>query len=513
MQLFKGNEAEKLLNNDSFKKEWMKILNKCPWSTIFQSPEFVINWYRNFPSYQRIVLLEKEKETYTGMLFLTQDQNGTIVGAGTNMAEYQGWICKPENNSFPLRALETLTKLFPNNLIQMKYVLDDRLSVEHKRNIGSWHSMILVQHVRPLMENQLELLERELKKKNRKEKLNRLNRLGKLEYERIEEISRFEKVLPSLVLQNDLRKGAMYGKTAFVDEPERCDFLVDLFKLGLVHVSVLKVNDEIIASNVGIMGDGKVYLQGLNTISPYYTKYSPGILHFLILGKHLAEENIPEFDLTPGGTDGYKSMLATRSLHCYELIVGNYFKIFGLLLRQKVKEWLQAMGISKSFSNSLSEISRLSSFWSNIELRKTYEFHALSFEHPMEKGGIKINVDPALKLSKNGMFSFNSGSLEGLFSAGKMMAMRWRRKFYQDCLKRMEIGQKFHAIHFNGECVGIIWFWKGQEMNKIEIRENEKLFCEYSFVKGISKVDRMGFAKRILSIEEQGREFECMLLT
>ena len=486
-------------------------MNGATWTTIFQSPDFVITWYKTFPNYKKIVVCEFELGRPTGMLFLTQDQNGTIVGAGTNIAEYQTWICRPEDSSFPNRAFELLARNFPKNLFHLKYVPDGSFTSAQKRNVGAKHSMLRIKHQRPLMENEVASLEKELKKKNRKEKLNRLNRLGKLEYEKIEDFARFEKVLPILVLQNDLRKGAMYGKTAFIDEPERNDFLLELFKSGLLHASLLKLNDEIIASNVGIMGDRRVYLQGLNTISPYYSKYSPGILHFLILGTHLATEEIPEFDLTPGGTDGYKSMLATKSISCDELFVGTNSKIQWLVARQKIKEWIERKGGSKIVSYTINKLSRFRSLLGNLRMSAFYEFHPSSEGREQKKTPVEIGLDQAMQFIRIDGHIIESGNLACIFRIGKKLGLSKRQEFFQDCLKRMELGQKFHAVHFESQYQGLLWIWAPREVRQMESEKNGILNGEFSFVQHIPKRDRLAIASSIFSIEAYGNDSKCFL--
>lgn len=512
MQLFKGNEAELLMNDASFIREWNALLSLCPWATVFQSPDFILPWYATFPNCQRILVCEFVGGIPTGILFLTQDQNGAISGAGTNLAEYQTWICRPENGSFPVVALEVVARHFPKKLIHLKFIPDGPFTLKQTRKIGSSSSLLLLQHLRPLMDNDVESLEKELKKKNRKEKINRLNRMGKLEYEKVEDLARFEEILPQLVRQNDLRKGAMYGKTAFIDEPERNLFLVALFKAGLLHASLLKVNEEIIASNVGILGDGKVYLQGLNTISPYYTKYSPGILHFLILGKHLASENIPEFDLTPGGTDGYKSMLATKSLPCFELFVGRTTHIRALKARQLIKDWLSKKGVSKSTTNYLSELSRFNTFLSNVEIKRPYQFYPLVAQSGHEEIKLKINHDQNTKKGQTDRYLLESGVTDDFFAIGKIMGTRKRQRFYQDCLKRMELGQEFFSVRTKDDYLALLWCWKPQESNISESEESGKLLCAYSFVQHLSLEERIAVASKAYFLKHSDNRPDCFLI-
>src|SRR5690606_24087573 len=105
----------------------------------------------------------------------------------------------------------------------------------------------------PIMNINREWLEKELRKKNRREKINRLKRLGELKLERIINYTDFEAVFEELSTQNDFRKGAAYNAIHFENENLSKEFLLSLFKDGLLHATILKVDSEIIASNVGTM--------------------------------------------------------------------------------------------------------------------------------------------------------------------------------------------------------------------------------------------------------------------
>jgi hypothetical protein len=161
-------------------------------------------------------------------------------------------------------------------------------------------------------------ISRRLKKQNNQ--INRLKRLGKLKFERILDFEIFQAILDEITAQSDFRKGAMYNITPFEDDPLRKELLSKLYKHDILHVTVLKLNEEIIACNVGTIDGKSMILQGLNSNAPFYTNNSPGILHFLMLGKLLAEEGYTVFDLTPG-EDPYKERLATVNGQAYELVL------------------------------------------------------------------------------------------------------------------------------------------------------------------------------------------------
>lgn len=500
MQLFQNKEAEILLADKIFIFGWKELLKKCPWATIFQSPEFVSTWYNFFPEYKKIILCEMEKEKPIGLFFLTVDLTGAIVGAGTNLAEYQSWICFKENKEFSIKSIELLTKVFPEQLISIKYIPEGPVIPESNTRIGKKHLLLSIPHARPIMENKVDWLEKELKKKNRKEKVNRLNRIGKLEFSKINNLIEFSEILSLLVYQNELRKGAMYGKTAFIDEPKKIDFMVALFKLGLLHVSVLKLNSDIIASNAGIQGDGKVYLQGLNTISPYYMKYSPGILHFLMLGIHLESEGIPIFDLTPGGSDGYKSMLSSETWTCTEILIGKRSKIKTVDLRQKVKAWLLKTRFSnKPLSDHFKKLYSIYIYICSIHWPKYSPYILSGFKNNLSKKQIvlDLNIGSISTILHN--FTYKPNDLECLFLIGQKVIQTKRKGFYQDCLSRMEFGQSFFGIRLDNNCIGLLWTWRNEDF---DTPENKIVFYQYSAVHKFNQ-SRMIELATLVHLKEQ----------
>lgn len=142
----------------------------------------------------------------------------------------------------------------------------------------------------------------------------------------------------------------MFNLNFFLSDPLRQTFLLKLFEQKLLHVTILKLDEAIIASNVGATGKKWVHLQGVNTHDPSYAKYSPGILHFLMLGKQLAEEGMEVFDLTPGA-DTYKVGLATDYTTAHQLYIGNSLgKVAGelkLLFVDNIKKVAAGLGMKE----------------------------------------------------------------------------------------------------------------------------------------------------------------------
>ena len=481
MQLFEGPAANNLIQDPLFINGWVRLLDQCPWGTVFQSPEFVKTWYDTFVDYSRIILVEFDQNNPIGILFMTIDKNGKLVGVGTNISEYQVWICLASDNQFQIEAFNLLTKKYPKKTISLKYIPKPQEYPIKKLNIGLNHSMLTMLHQRPVMKNNTEWLNIELKKKNRKEKLNRLKKIGELKFESIKEIKIFQKILPELVFQNDLRKGALYGKIAFMDEPKRIDFLLKLFQTGILHVTILKVGETIIASNAGIKDKNIVYLQGLNSFSPYYAKYSPGILHFLMLGKQLDSEMIPFFDLTPGGIEGYKSMLATEFWTCSEILVATKRKILWVQFKEKVKKYLSKYDFTKPNSIVSSKIHEVIGKLNPFDFKFSANFLILKMETiSTSKKTIQLIVGKP-KVSSIANLEFNRGDLRSLFAIPTYNEEQKRKAFFQDCLKRMETGQEFYSIEDGTICIGVLWSWSTPS-TQIDFN-NQSINYQFSFLK------------------------------
>ena len=342
VKILTGKEALTLIDEQSFQLQWDSLYTSCPWATVFQSSAFVYTWYQSYIStYTPVLAVYYHGEKLSGLLTLALDDSGQLVGAGANQAEYQVWLTAEQDSSaFIKQAVFDLLKAFPHSEISIKFA-PANTPLQWLDAEPEWQKICFRRTVRqPLLNLNKENLSQELSKKNRREKLNRLRRQGELSFVKITDAQEFFSVLDELVIQSDFRKGAMYNKCAFQEDSNRKEFLKELFEQGLLHVTLLKLNDTIIASNVGVSGENWVHLQGINTHSPVQAKHSPGILHFLMLGVMLAEEGIAVFDLTPG-SDPYKESLATEVTHATELIFSNKASILKKRLNYNLTEYLK----------------------------------------------------------------------------------------------------------------------------------------------------------------------------
>ncbi|WP_207511008.1 GNAT family N-acetyltransferase [Longitalea luteola] len=346
-EILTGEQVLNLIKDPAFIESWNELFNACPWATVFQSSSFVATWYQFYEKEFLPILVKTEYAgKLTGLLTLTKGKNGLITGAGTNQAEYQVWLTTDDpDETFIKGALTAITRKFPNNRILLKYI-PAGTSLHFTKEDPVWKKRSILMPARqPVMVINDDHFTSELKKKNRREKVNRLKRQGELKLERITDYATFVSVFDELALQNDFRKGAMYNKMAFKTDRFRKPFFLALFQQNVLHATLLKIGDKIISSNVAMGGPRELHLQGINSFDAAYAKHSPGIIHFLMLGKLLAQEGTEVFDLTPGA-DGYKDVLATDHKVAYTLNIGSNFDGFKTRMNFRINGYFKkAIGI------------------------------------------------------------------------------------------------------------------------------------------------------------------------
>ena len=406
-------------------------------------------------------------EKMTGLITLTKN-NGMITAAGLDLAEYQAWISLPNlSDEFLQNALHAINEAFPNQTLYLKY-LTAKVPLNLFLNESPFNSQTFLRHyAHPLMETNVEVLEAELKKKNKKEKINRLKRLGKLEFFEVKEMNHFRALIDEMSLQSDFRKGAFYNKTFFHDEPERKTFLLKIFELGLLHVSGLSVDGKLIASNAGVVGPDVVHLQGINSHSPFYSKYSPGILQFLMLGIALKKSGFKYFDLTPGGANGYKSALATETTLAYEFWFTSPFKARKKKTFEKIKNWLKPRLEDKKLLDV--DLSNLN--MAEMKLRHKLKF-ALKRLKPQGKQEYaqfleseadvipwtdKLENSISLESMSDG-FEIKENYIQDLFLFDENPSIFPRMDIFSDSIIRLEYGQTMFTLTKGKDLLAISWY-------------------------------------------------------
>lgn len=447
VRVIQGNDVLDLLQDKEFQLAWDALYSSCTWATVFQSPPFVTAWYMTYTDeFLPLLVLSESKGSINGLVTLARDKSGLITGAGADQAEYQVWLSGTWNSdSFAKAALAKVLQLFPDSKVQLKYI-PGQASVAWLSSDQQWSRWAFKRELeQPLLRNSVAHAEKELKKKNRREKINRLKRLGEVYFERIVDTAEFVSVLNELTVQYDFRKEAMYNTSFFLKDPLRKKFLISLFSNNLLHATVLRVNGHIIASNVGVMGKECVHLQGLNTHSPMFAKFSPGILHFLMLSKLLGEEGIHVFDLTPGA-DAYKTGIATEFSKAYHLEIrsglGGIVKVLRFKLADQIKKGAIGIGIEasvlKKFKRSLHYYKQkiLSRQWGR-GMRKASK----GWESQLTAGNTTCTGVSSFCFKNLPSVNVSVCNLQDLLYYEQRESQQTRWEFLQESMSRLENGQ------------------------------------------------------------------------
>jgi CelD/BcsL family acetyltransferase involved in cellulose biosynthesis len=458
-----------LCNDRGFLKAWQELWMHCPWATVFQSPDFVRTWFECFRDYQPTIITDWDGKSLTGIWVLTK-VNRRFAAPGFDLAEYQVWLSTPQDQEgFVEAALKAFANAFPKHHMNLKYMPNPTPLGVFERSQFLKSRTVLRPYQQPLMVADKASLQEELKKKNRKEKINRLNRLGKLEFAKVSDLETFRSQIDEMALQSDFRKGALYNKTFFHAQPERKEFLLRLFALGHVHVTTLSVGDTLIASNAGIMSPQMVHLQGINSHSPFFSKHSPGILHFLMLGIALADEGIPVFDLTPGGADGYKAVLANKQQTAYEWWFGTRSFAFKKrtieTLKARIKSRLEQkpfwgldwQGVQEKIKGFQAKAKSLKKV-----IRASPSFATNFLAEIQESSLDSLALDKLGRIGDSGAggstnFQIRKNHIPDLFLWQEKHAGIPRSELFLDCLNRIEFGQQMFTLTDGESLISVAW--------------------------------------------------------
>lgn len=496
IELVAGEEVTALLLNPGFQESWDTLLESCTWATVFQSWQFISAWYHVYREKHLPILIKAvERGQLKGVLPMVllnanaSDPNftgkgGRITGAGHYDAEYQTWLAEPsDGEAFIKKALSELMKQFPGHPITFRFLPPDT-PLDWIKDDKKWRRCSIVQsYSRPL----INLRDPEFAKLFRggghfRNKLNRLKRSGEVHFECIRDLESFESNLNEMAVMYDFRQSAMFNKNQFKEDPVKKDFLLELFRLNLLHITVLKVNGKMFAAVVAIAGKDYVHLAGINCHSPFKARwYSPGFLHFLLLSKQLAEERIPYFDLTPG-YDSYKEELSNRHDEVKELVISSELRF---RIKKQIKKWIHVRLIAAGIRPMTAELKLkkhlyLLRHWSAMSvikrlaksLQKKRKQNLYLIQTNTVKSGVKISLP---KDNLNDLLQFEPGKGTGV--------TRW--EFLADAMHRFEKGQHCFTWIETERLLCCAWFSYpdtfSAEMNNKPLTDNaivlQSLYC------------------------------------
>ena len=335
LKIARSAEAAKLLRDQNFRWQWLRLYKECPWATTAQSPAFVSSWYETYQEdYSPLVVCElSASNELVGFLPVALGRNGQAVLPGARQAEYQGWLALPPNGTtFFKESLRVLSRETLIGTLLFRY-LPPGAPVDGAC-VSSLPWICEVQtHRRPIVPlgNAAGVAEylREKTNKTLKNSWNRLKRSGNLYLEQIRETQELVPIFDQLIDWYDHRQAMAHGKRPFYDDKNKKTWHLYLLKEGVLHVTLLKAGPEVISAVFGLC-DGKTCSLMMSMFAPEYARYSPIALHHLMLVERLHAEGYSALDLTPG-QDSFKERFA-----------GAYDDVQVLSIYFKRREWMKA---------------------------------------------------------------------------------------------------------------------------------------------------------------------------
>src|SRR5918996_3192136 len=303
----------KELVESDLQRHWSSLYEKCQWATVLQSWEFVFVWYESYKrSFAPVVVVGRDETgNVAGILPLAISiDTAQLVVAGSYQAEYQAWLATASaGDVFIESALQVVSERFPNRALQFLFLPPG--APTHWTIAGKWSGRC---ELRPLPRALMRIGDgssfvHSLRKKGNKSRINRLERLGEVRFEQVTERSGLAAIFDEVITYATFRVGAIQSEPVGRD-PFKKDFYLAMMDVPrLIHATVLRVGNHVASAHIGLYNRDSVLL-GVLAHSPFLAQHSPGKLHVLMLGVELAKQDIPIFDLTPGGE--YKERFATH---------------------------------------------------------------------------------------------------------------------------------------------------------------------------------------------------------
>ena len=289
------------------------MCERCPWCTSYQSPAFAGPWYRVYAEkFEPLILIaRRDTSLLCGILCLAVSaDDGAVVAAGANQAEYQSWVSDAEcGNEFALAAVLAIRREFPSSLLEFRY-LPPAAPLDWLRDSRLRSRFVLSKKSRPLL--QFPKMTNSLFKANNRKRLKGLKKLGEMEFRRLTSPEELAAILDEFMDFYDLRLGAMHGMEPFARDPLKKSFQLELMKEpGLLHVTVLMAGNLLASTQLNVCDRKQLHLN-LIGYNPMLAKHSPGKFHIHMLSQMLIAQGCQELDLTPGG-DPYKEHSPTRT--------------------------------------------------------------------------------------------------------------------------------------------------------------------------------------------------------
>jgi len=479
LNLIQDEEAWKQLEDQEFRAAWLKLFAVCPWSTAFQTPEFLVTWYKNYRADYSPLVVWKEPthDQAGGLLFLARHgKTGELALAGTHQAEYQVWLAEPkEGERFVTEALDAVRARFPGKSLTFRY-LPAAAPTGWARGASAWSANCAIEAWRrPIVRLNDETfvkdyLAQKRKRRSTKSYYNQLRKIGELEFTRVEDQAELREVIDELISYYDSRQLAMHGEAPFHDDCVKREFHLDMMRQrGLLHVTVFRAGGKIVSAQFGI-ASGKELILAMPIFSPFFAEQSPITLHYLLLVEKAVAEGYQVLDMTPGES-GFKDRFATDQEYVHVLRV--YFLPWQRQLRTTrlaAEELLRA--VLRRVKISPTEVRERISSWkkslAKIKWQEVPKYLGNRFQrvgrkiYSLDESRIYLIDKTEIEKAKN-LSLMRRDSVEDLIHFVPVEHWQDRQNFVRESLHRMERKQHSYTCVENDRRVHFGWLDENQK--------------------------------------------------
>ena len=313
LEVFRGSDAHRALEDSGFQAQWKSLHRQCPWSTVFQDVGFATTWYRVYREvYDPIVALGAEANgSLSGLFLLARERKtGALAHVGEKHAEYQTWIARPDRPAFIAEALDAIKPIADGATLQLRYApsILPLETLTSSPNWG-WRTVSWLEERGMADLTTPDGIASLVESSRYRYRLRRIATLGEPSFRQVTTRAELEPWLDDIIAFCDVRQGAINGAFPFQEDRLKRDLHLAMLDVSnLLHVTLLTAGRTLISSQINFL-DRRTISLGLISHSPMQGKLSPGTLHLLLLARHAAAEGFEAIDLTPGGE--YKDRFAS----------------------------------------------------------------------------------------------------------------------------------------------------------------------------------------------------------
>jgi CelD/BcsL family acetyltransferase involved in cellulose biosynthesis len=302
--------------------EWIELWKRCPGATPFQSPAWLMAWWRHFGGNGLWTMVFRNSDRLIGVapFFIFRPDSGirqlTLIGTG--ISDCLDVLADPELESF-VRS-EIISHLHEQrerwDVCDFQELRGDALLLRVAAPI-EWEDDIVGQSICPVLSlpDRVENLPGTIPQRTWKDFRyygRRAEKLGKVSFEIARE-ENFGELFDALIRLHSACWTAR-GKRGGLDEPAIQNFQREaarnLLSLGALRLHALRINGRIVACLYAFASGKRTYFY-LSGFDPEFSRLSPGTLMIGHAIEQAVREGMDEFDFLRG-QENYKYTLGAK---------------------------------------------------------------------------------------------------------------------------------------------------------------------------------------------------------